>query len=58
MHFSSRYKPEQIRQILQDKLPDSLRSKCHFIPNTNIFGSSTEAVELSQIAVMHDQSTQ
>ena len=58
MHFSSRYKPEQIRQILQDKLPDSLRSKCHFIPNTNIYGSSTEPVDLSQIAVMHAQSIQ
>ena len=52
MHFSSRYKPEQIREILQEKLPDSLKSKCHFIPNTNILGSSSEPVKLNQIAVM------
>lgn len=56
MHFSSRYKPEQIRQILQEKLPESLQSKCHFIPNTNILSSSSDVVQLTQIAVMSPQS--
>lgn len=51
MHFSSRYKPQELRSILAEKLPASLLPKTYVLPNNNIFSSSSKGIDLSELAV-------
>lgn len=55
MHFSSRYRPQELRSILADKLPQSLLSKTYVLPNNNIFSSSSECIDLTELAVQQHE---